>query len=61
VQRYAVFYLVTSLVWDLAAAAGNLILISVVGRTVLRVLRRFQARFAFSYEPVARLGERVSG
>lgn len=50
-QRYAVFYLVTSLAWDLAAAAGNLILIGVVGRAVLRVLRRFQARFAFSYQP----------
>ena len=59
IQRYAVFYLVTSLVWDLAAAAGNLILIGVAGRAVLRVLRRFQARFAFSYEPVARA--QVSG
>ena len=59
IQRYAVFYLVTSLVWDLAAAVGNLILIGVAGRAVLRVLRRFQARFAFSYEPVA--SAQVSG
>jgi energy-coupling factor transport system substrate-specific component len=50
IQRYAVFYLVTSLAWDLAAAAGNLLLIGAAGRAVLRVLRRFQARFAFTYQ-----------
>lgn len=59
VQRYAVFYLVTSLAWDLAAAIGNLLLIAVVGKAVLRVLRRFQGRFAFSYRPL--VGERVGG
>lgn len=51
VQRYLVFYAVTSLAWDLARAAGNVLLIIAVGAPVLRVLRRFAQRFAFTYRP----------
>lgn len=59
VQRYLVFYVVTSLAWDLARAAGNLLLVAVAGAALLRVLRRFQRRFAFVYTPaVAAAGEK---
>jgi len=51
VQRYLVFYAVTSLWWDVARMAGNFVLVAVTGTAVLRVLRRFQSRFAFSYAP----------
>jgi energy-coupling factor transport system substrate-specific component len=50
-QRYLIFYAVTSLVWDLARMVGNMLLIAIGGAAVLRVLRRFQARFAFTYAP----------
>jgi len=46
-KRYLVFYGVTSLWWDLARAAGNLALIALFGTPILKVLRRFQARFNF--------------
>jgi energy-coupling factor transport system substrate-specific component len=50
-QRYLVFYAVTSLVWDLARMIGNILLISLAAGAVLRVLRRWQRRFDFSYTP----------
>lgn len=50
-QRYLVFYAVTSLAWDLMRLAGNALLIAVAGMALLRVLRRFQQRFAFVYAP----------
>ena len=50
-QRYLVFYVVTSLAWDLARAVGNFVLVIVAGAAILRVLRRFQMRFAFAYRP----------
>jgi hypothetical protein len=50
-QRYLLFYAVTSLVWDLARMVGNMLLIAIGAAAVLRVLRRFQLRFAFTYEP----------
>lgn len=48
--RYARFYLTTSLVWDLGRGVGNVVLILVLGRPVLRLLRRFTKRFAFRRE-----------
>ncbi len=51
VQRYAAFYLATSLIWDTARLVGNAGLMLAVGMPVLRVLRRFQMRFAFTYVP----------
>ncbi|MEX1019300.1 MAG: ECF transporter S component [Litorilinea sp.] len=53
VQRYAVFYAVTSLGWDLVRMAGNVVLLLVFGGPVLRVLQRFQRRFTFVYSPVS--------
>jgi len=50
-KRYAVFYVATSLVWDLARAVGNTIMILAFGAPTLRTLRRFQQRFTFEYVP----------
>lgn len=55
VQRYLVFYVVTSLAWDLARAIGNFLLVAFAGAAILRVLRRFQMRFAFAYRPAAHI------
>jgi energy-coupling factor transport system substrate-specific component len=51
-RRYLLFYLITSLVWDLARAIGNVVLILALGAPILRVLRRFQTRFEFHYQPL---------
>jgi len=51
-QRYAAFYVATSLVWDIVCAVGNVLMFLVLGAPALRVLRRFQRRFAFEYRPV---------
>jgi energy-coupling factor transport system substrate-specific component len=45
--RYAVFYVVTSLPWDVGRAVGNFLLVLLLGAPVLRMLRRFQQRFYF--------------
>lgn len=51
-KRYALFYVVTSLWWDLVRAAGNLALLLLLGVPVLRLLRRFRQRFHFTTLPV---------
>ncbi|MFZ2362089.1 MAG: ECF transporter S component [Anaerolineae bacterium] len=51
VQRYAAFYLATSLLWDIMAMLGNGLLIAAFGRPALAALRRFQQRFDFDYLP----------
>jgi energy-coupling factor transport system substrate-specific component len=50
-RRYALFYLTTSLVWDVMAVVGNVTLVIAFGGPTLRALRRFQQRFEFSYRP----------
>lgn len=45
--RYAVFYLVTSLAWDLFRAVGNVALILLLGAPMAKALTRFQQRFHF--------------
>lgn len=47
-RRYGAFYLLTSFAWDSARAIGNAALILLLGRPVLKELRRFRARFAFT-------------
>ncbi len=47
VARYVAFYLVTSLVWDLFRAAGNVTLILILGLPALRALARFRDRVQF--------------
>jgi len=49
-QRYATYYLVTSLAWDLAGSAGNVLLIGVFGAPTLKALRRFEQRLVFYHE-----------
>ena len=47
-QSYAAFYLVSSFWYDLLRAAGNFALLLVLAPPVLKLLRRFQARFLFT-------------
>jgi len=46
--HYGIFYVATSLWWDAARALGNMLLLLLVGVPILRLLRRFHARFHFS-------------
>ncbi len=48
VKRYAVFYAVTSLFWDIWRGIGNAALILLFGAPVLRLLRRYEQRFKFT-------------
>ncbi len=48
--RFAAYYLMTSLAWDLCRSIGNVVLISIFGAPVLRTLRRFKDRFSFSQQ-----------
>jgi len=54
VRRYLVFYVVTSLFWDLMRSVGTAAMLILFGRPVLRALRRFERRFSFRVqrEPV---------
>lgn len=56
-QRYALFYVTTSLVWDVMRAIGNGLMLLAFGGAILRVLRRFHARFAFTYAPLPALSK----
>ena len=59
-RSYLVFYVVTSLWWDLARAAGNALLLLLFGGAILRVLRRFRSRFRFDLIPeIATMPEQV--
>lgn len=49
-RRYAAFYALTSFAWDSLRAVGNALLILLLGRPVLKELRRFKARFEFRVE-----------
>jgi energy-coupling factor transport system substrate-specific component len=49
IARYGRFYLVTSLAFDGFRAIGNIALVLVLGRPILRLLERYRARF--SWEP----------
>jgi energy-coupling factor transport system substrate-specific component len=49
-RRYALFYVVTSLWWDFARAAGNFVLLLLFAGPIVRLLRRFQQRFSFEVE-----------
>lgn len=48
-ERYGRFYLVTSLGFDLFRAAGNVVLVLLLGGPILRLLERYRQRF--SWEP----------
>lgn len=52
-RRFGAFYLTTSLVYDAFRAAGNLLLVVVLGAPVIAALRRFRRRFLVEWhEPV---------
>lgn len=46
-RRYAAYYVTTSLVWDSAAAVGNVVLMFALGAPAVRALTRFRSRFYF--------------
>jgi len=50
-RSYMVFYVATSLWWDIARAGGNALLLLLFAGPILRVLRRFRARFQFDVVP----------
>ena len=47
IRRYATYYLLTSLWWDLGRAIGNAALLLLVGGAAIRVLGRFNGRLQF--------------
>lgn len=46
-QRYLAYYLGTSLVWDITRSIGNVLMLTIMTRPVLRIFQRFQLRFSF--------------
>jgi energy-coupling factor transport system substrate-specific component len=46
-QRYALFYVTTSLGWDLARSVGNVAFILLLGRPLVSAFARFQRRLHF--------------
>lgn len=60
-RNYLVFYVATSLVWDLARAIGNALLLLLFSAPILRVLRRFRSRFRFDVMPVVSTDDEPSG
>lgn len=52
-RRYAAFYVATSLLWDSAAAVGNVILLAALGLPTIRALTRFRGRMQFQVRPSA--------
>lgn len=59
IGRYMTYYIATSLVWDTMRAIGNGLMIFLFGMPTLRVLRRFQSRFSFEYQPAIPQGMRM--
>ena len=49
VQRYAAYYLATSLVWDVTRAVGNVLVISVMAKPVLKILTLFLLRLTLQH------------
>jgi energy-coupling factor transport system substrate-specific component len=48
IQRYMLYYLSTSLVWDITRAIGNVLMVIVMTKPVLKILERFSRRFSFT-------------
>jgi len=46
-QRYMAYYLATSLFWDITRAIGNVLMIIIMSKSVLRIFQRFYQRFSF--------------
>jgi energy-coupling factor transport system substrate-specific component len=50
-RRYGLFYLATSLWWDVIRGLGSAVLVMVLGVPTLRALMRFRNRFQFDSRP----------
>ncbi len=50
VQKYVVFYMSTSFLWDTGRALVNFLLIVFLGKPLLRVFERFKRRFTVVFE-----------
>jgi energy-coupling factor transport system substrate-specific component len=53
-QRYFAYYLATSVVWDVTRSVGNVLMMIFIAQPVLKILKRFENRFAFQYHPVVK-------
>ena len=53
--RFGRFYAVTSLAWDSFRAAGNVVMVVLLGPPILVALARFRERFTVVIEPAPRL------
>lgn len=49
-RRYGAYYVTTSLIWDSAAAIGNVILVATLGLPTVRALMRFRGRMHFQVQ-----------
>ncbi|MDY6874123.1 MAG: ECF transporter S component [Chloroflexota bacterium] len=47
IGRYSAYYVATSLIWDVTRAVGNILIISLMSRAVLKIFTRFDRRFSF--------------
>ncbi len=47
VQRYAAYYLTTSVAWDITRAIGNVLILSIMSKPILKIFARFKQRFSF--------------
>jgi len=61
VRRFGAFYLSTSLVYDSFRAAGNIILIALLGRAVITALDRFRRRFLVNWSARRPVLEETTG
>ena len=61
VRRFGTFYLSTSLVYDSFRAAGNVILIALLGRAVITALDRFRRRFLVNWTSRQPVREQTTG
>jgi energy-coupling factor transport system substrate-specific component len=61
IRRFGTFYLATSVVYDSFRAAGNLLLIAVLGSAVIAALERFRRRFLTVWAVDQPASEQVPG
>ncbi len=48
-QRYAAYYLATSIIWDTTRAVGNVLFMLMLAKPILKLFQRFDKRFSFTY------------
>jgi len=50
IQRYLVYYLTTSVIWDITRSIGNVLMMVFMAKPVLVIFKRFQQRFSYQIE-----------